>query len=44
MHLGTALARLGNRADAVKELQSALELDSTLEAARTELKRLEKTK
>jgi cytochrome c-type biogenesis protein CcmH/NrfG len=40
MHLGTALAGLGNRAEAVKELEAALELDSTLEGARAELKRV----
>ena len=40
MHLGTALANLGNREEAVKELKAALELDASLEAARAELKRL----
>lgn len=40
LHLGTALAGLGNRSEAVKELTAALELDSTLDAARSEIKRL----
>lgn len=40
MHLGTALANLGNRDEAVKELKAALELDATLDAAKAELKRL----
>ncbi|MDQ1468532.1 MAG: hypothetical protein QOJ99_12 [Bryobacterales bacterium] len=47
MHLGTALAGLGQKAEAVKELEAAVELDPTLEAARVELKRVksaEKTK
>jgi tetratricopeptide (TPR) repeat protein len=40
MHLGTALAGLGQKAEAVKELEAAMELDSTLEGARAELKRV----
>lgn len=44
MHLGTALAGMGKRPEAVKELQAALELDSSLEPAKAELKRLKSEK
>jgi tetratricopeptide (TPR) repeat protein len=40
MRLGTALASLGEKSDATKELTAALDLDSTLEAAKAELRRL----
>jgi tetratricopeptide (TPR) repeat protein len=40
MHLGTALAKLGRTAEATRELKAALELDSTLDAAKQELKKL----
>jgi tetratricopeptide (TPR) repeat protein len=40
LHLGTALAGLGDRAEAMRELQAAMDLDSSLDAARAELKRL----
>jgi len=40
MHLGTALAHLGNKDEATKELQAALTLDSSLEPARAALRQL----
>jgi tetratricopeptide (TPR) repeat protein len=40
LHLGAALARLGKQGEAAKELRAALELDSTLEPAKTLLKQM----
>jgi tetratricopeptide (TPR) repeat protein len=40
MHLGTGLSRLGDVAGARQELETAIQLDSTLDAAKSELKRI----
>ena len=40
MHLGTALAHLGQTAEAAKELRASVELDPTLESAHNQLKKL----
>ena len=44
MHLGMALAAQGDKPGAAKELTAALELDSSLEIAKSELKRLNSAK
>jgi len=38
--MGMALAKMGKTGEAIGELKSALELDSTLDAAKAEMKRL----